>query len=252
MKGLSILGMIIDIGGNWMAKRPVFIASNSPPYYKTEIVEFEYFSGFSEAQKQRSISSLHRAFLARNPSAKVLEISSKSTEPLGVALSAFNLKIITHSMKEYSVESVFQSCKAFRNGGPYSDIIHLPPKEAKRDERLKTSGELTSFIYKGKQFPITPKTYFYNWLYINTLFTYKEKCEEIAKYDSFTDISFNPEKSINCQAIAAAVYVSLLKNKLITKQILDSAVFLETVYGNAENDTLFSPEQMQFTDVSIE
>ena len=31
----------------------------------------------------------------------------------------------------------------------------------------------------------------------------------------FTDIEFNPEKSLNCQAYSAALYSSMVKNKIL-------------------------------------
>ena len=41
--------------------------------------------------------------------------------------------------------------------------------------------------------------------------------EEIQNYNAFTDIEFNPEKSINCQARAAAIYVGIAKAGLLDK-----------------------------------
>jgi hypothetical protein len=35
------------------------------------------------------------------------------------------------------------------------------------------------------------------------------------EYDGFSDIEFNPEKSINCQAASAALYKSLTERGLI-------------------------------------
>jgi len=43
-----------------VAKRPVFIVSKQKPFYKEELVEFEYFSGFAVSQKQKCIESLHQ------------------------------------------------------------------------------------------------------------------------------------------------------------------------------------------------
>ena len=45
-----------------MAVRPVFVVSLDERYYIRENVQFEYFSGFSDKQMQRSIKSLHKAF----------------------------------------------------------------------------------------------------------------------------------------------------------------------------------------------
>lgn len=61
-----------------MAVRPVFVVSLDERHCIHENVQFEYFSGFSDKQMQRSINSLHKKFAAKNADKKILEISSKS------------------------------------------------------------------------------------------------------------------------------------------------------------------------------
>ena len=48
---------------------------------------------------------------------------------------------------------------------------------------------------------------------------------EILKYDAFTDIEFNPLKSVNCQAKACALYVSLYKRGLLDKAMINQKSF---------------------------
>ena len=50
------------------------------------------------------------------------------------------------------------------------------------------------------------------------------------EYDAFTDIAFNPQKSINCQAEAAAIYVSLKKQGLLEEALKDKENFRKIVY----------------------
>lgn len=213
-----------------MAIRPVFVVSLDNSYCVKKNVEFEFFSGFSDKQKRRSICSLHQQYLKCNEGHKILEISSKSEDKLGVSLSAFNLMIKTRNGREFSVESAFQASKVFEKGGPYKDLLYVPSREAKRDERLKNSGKVIGFYIDGKMFETEPKTYFYNWLYINTLHLYDELTEQLMEYDAFTDIAFNPQKSINCQAEAAAIYVALAKQGLLEAALKDKDSFKEIVY----------------------
>ena len=56
---------------------------------------------------------------------------------------------------------------------------------------------------------------FYSWLYFIALNQNKKLKTEILNYDAFTDIEFNPEKSLNCQAYSAALYSSMVKNKIL-------------------------------------
>ena len=238
----------IGKGENNMAIRPVFLVSDTEPYFESKLTEFQFYSGFSDTQKRKSIDSLHQAFLKNNPNKKILEISSKSENDLGVKLSAFNLIIETKSGRKYSVESAFQASKVFQKGGPYKDLLEVSSKDAKRDERLKNSGKLVSFYIDGKKFELEPKTYFYNWLYINTLNMHQELAEQIIVYDCFTDIVFNPQKSINCQAEAAAIYVALKSKNLLDAALENKAKFLETVYGKFVNKKLGDEHQFSIWD----
>ena len=55
-----------------MANRPVYISLLNDEIFTKADVEFKYFSGFSIAQKQRSIESLHQEVLKKNPERKIL------------------------------------------------------------------------------------------------------------------------------------------------------------------------------------
>ena len=180
-----------------MAQRPAFFIRQGKVV--SDMYSFEWFSGFAVSQKQKSIKSLHNAIIKTDVNAKPLEISTKSMENIGTKLSAFNLKI-----NNYALENIFQSSKVFEKGGPYLDLLDRLPKEAKRDERLRNSGILKAFRYQNEEFPLIPQTVFYDFIYITAI---KESftIDEILNYNYFTDIEFNPAKSINTQALAAAL-----------------------------------------------
>lgn len=188
-----------------MAKRPAFFIRQGKVV--SETYTFEWFSGFAVSQKQKSIKSLHHAIMEADVNAKPLEISTKSKEAVGMKLSAFNLKL-----NSYTLENVFQSAKVFENGGPYLDLLDVIPKEAKRDERLRNSGRLRAFRYQNEDFPLNPKTVFYDYIYIDAVkksFAVDE-INAISDYNYFTDIEFNPAKSINTQARTVAMIKLLL------------------------------------------
>ena len=203
-----------------MAVRPIFCV-DSNKYVRVDEVEFEYFNGFAKSQHQKSMRSLHEAFQKRNPDASVLEISRYSDTSLGTALSAFNLLISLKDGKRIPVECAFQASKVFESGGPYEDLLDALPKNAKRDPRLKESGHVISFRFEGREFSTHPKTLFYTWLYLHALSENSELTKELVRYDAFSDIAFNPQRSINCQAYSAAVYVSLYRNMEIQVALSD-------------------------------
>ena len=211
-----------------MAKRPIFIAKDKYPFYTEKTIEFEYFAGFSASQKQKSINSLHNSY-KKQGGGNVLEISTKGEDKLGINLSAFNLLIGINGSK-YKLECVFQGSKVFEHGGPYTDLYDVQPWEAKKDNRLRESGKVIGFNLFGKDFKSEPKDFFYNWIYINALAKNKRYLEELDMYEAFTDIEFNPNKSINCQARSVAIAVGLKKAGILDKCISDEKVFLSEVY----------------------
>ena len=212
-----------------MAIRPVFeVALNKNLYVKRDI-EFQWYSGFALSQKRKCIQSLHQNYLDRYKDKNVLEISSKSENKLGVQLSAFNL-MMNFGGKTFSVETAYQGGKIFEHGGPFTDLLDKPSIAAKKDLRLKNNGKVLGFSFFEEKFPCSPTTYFYNWLYINALAQNEDLREEIMKYDAFTNIVFNPQKSLNCQAIAAAIYVSLRQQSLLKDALENSENFLSIVY----------------------
>lgn len=221
-----------------MAKRSVYRVSNDEKKYIEDIeVEFTWYPGFAVSQKQKSILDLHSEYNKIYKEDKVLEISSKSQEELGIRLSAFNLIITTKDDKTFSVESAFQSSKKFEFGGPYLDILEKNSREAKKDNRLKTSGKLIAFEFYGKKWPLEPKTIFYDWLYIRAVYKNKELVSQILKYDAFTDIEFNPDKSINCQAKSAALFVSLSKRNLLEYAMTSIENYFDVILNNNKKNS---------------
>lgn len=187
-----------------MAIRPVYFVSGNI-VHETE-VEFEWFAGFSVSQKRRSIDSLHEAVRRLHPGASPLEISTKSAVPLGNKLSAFNLRL-----GGVLLESVFQSSKIFDDGTglPHTEWLALHPRDAKAVAgELHSQGlSLTAFCYNGLRFPLEPKTVFYDYIYILAVreSLTEEEIHSIPQYDHFTDIEFNPKRSINTQARTCAL-----------------------------------------------
>ena len=242
-----------------MANRPIFI----PNYQKIsnnditidnlvqiKNIDFTWYSGLSIADKQKSITSLHENAKKTDGINNILEISTRSTERIGVALSAFNLKIKTTKNNEISVESIYQSSKVFRGNIQYLDLLYKSPAEAKKDERLKSSGEIIAFRPFGKQekeWNINPISAFYNWIYINALMQHPEYHQQLLKYQAFTDIEFNPKKSLNCQAYATALFCSLYKNDVLDDVMQTPQSFL-TLY-NVVTDKETSRQQQQCLDL---
>ena len=213
-----------------MVRRPVFVPESDKPYVSDISLDFEYVPGSSIQQKQRSVASLHAAYVDRFPSSRVLEVSSRSKRDIGVQLSAFNLMIEHPEHGSYSVECAFQASKVFSHGGPFVDLFDALSRAAKTDRRLRASGKLVGFKYFAHEFPLEPKTYFYDWLYASALCRHDKLVEQVMMFDAFTDIEHNPERSINCQARSVAKVVGLARAGLLADALQSPRAFLELGY----------------------
>lgn len=235
-----------------MAKR--FLYFYDEVSYKKELVEFEWFSGFSISQKQKSVESLHKNAVKNRGNLNILEVSSASLKECGQKASAFNLSLTLKNGNRYSVESLFQSSKVFDKSGLNFKVLDMNSKEAKRyTSSLHLKEKMIAFNFFGKNFPLYPETYFYNWLYANALFFNKKLLKDILNYDAFTDINFNPAKSINCQAEACSIVCFLNKYGILNENIKYPKVFLELVYSNVKDRVLDkdmnTPLQLKLFDI---
>lgn len=212
-----------------MARRPVFVPLvEGPAFVKEIMVDFTWVPGMAESQKRKNVLSLHLAALKMGVE-PVLEISTKSQKNLGEMLSAFNLKLNTSELRFIPVEAAFQGSKVFKSGGPYREFYRMTGREIRRDERLRNSGDLLRFDFVGDMWGLEPKTAFYDWLYLTALSQNPNLSSQLLEYRGFTDIEFNPEKSINCQARSAALFVALSKRNFLEKALLSKEDYLETI-----------------------
>ena len=199
-----------------MAKRCIFFPTDadSLELFREEFVEFEWVPGLAISQGRKSVVNLHNAAKANLGLEHILEISTRSDSSLGLQLSAFNLEKLIGD-KKYSVESIYQSSKIFEFGGPFADLIDASSMDAKVDLRLKNSGKLLGYEFKGQHWPLTDSPNFYDFLYISAILEFNQR-KEILGYSAFTDVAYSQitlksksGKSFNCQARSAAIYVSL-------------------------------------------
>ena len=182
-----------------MAKRPAWSVQDDVVI--CENFDFMWSGGFSITQKQKNIRALHQSIYELKHE-KALEVSSKSEVRVGKEIGAFSLEL-----DGIFLENVFQAAKQYENGGPYLDLLNVSPKQAKRDERHCNSGKLVGFVRNDEIWTLEPKTAFYDYIYISALIKNFGYDLNISEYQWFTDIEFNPQKSINCQARAGSDWI---------------------------------------------
>jgi hypothetical protein len=218
-----------------MAERPIFVPIESGPNFVREIsLEIPWASGFAPVQKKKNIRALHGA-AAKQGFAPLLEISTKSDVIVGQHLSAFHLNVQS-SIGMIPLESAYQGSKVFERGGPYTALYKVDARTAKRDPRLHDSGRLVRFEFDNQKFPLVPQTVFYDWLYLTAIYPYrmwlKERLTEQEKFAGFSDIEFNPSKSINCQARSCALFIALIERDLFDDAIQSPESFIEIMKGD--------------------
>lgn len=209
-----------------MAQRPIFIPLKSAPWVVAILVEFPWFPGLSVTQAQRSIRALHEVG-ANSGYFPLLEVSSKSENPLGISLSAFNLRVKFNGRHDGNVECFYQGSKVFEGGGPFVDLYESTSLAAKKDARIRTSGKLIGFELFGEQYPAQPSNAFYDWLYINALAQRLLEDSLLDRFAGFTDIAFNPAKSWNCQARAVAMFCSMRQAGVLHQAVSEFSFFCE-------------------------
>lgn len=175
------------------------------------------------SQKQKNIVELH-AKAKEQGIFPVLEISTKSPLEVGRRLSAFNLKIDVNGVMK-RLESVYQSSKVFAQSGQHELLMDLDPFKAKKEVRRLGQGPIIAFRFLGEDFPTEPVNAFYDWLYIRAIVPHEKWIRENLHFKAYSDIEFNPNKSVNCQGRAVAEFHALSMRGEATKCVHDFEMF---------------------------
>lgn len=200
------------------ANRYGFISTNNG--VEGKIYNFEWFMGLALSQLRKSIRSLHDE-IRKSGIQKVLEVSRKSEDPIGNKLSAFNLMVEVNGIKS-SVESLYHGSKVFNENIKFEECNDMKPGDSRKyihELIKKDSLILTGFEFNGLLFTLSTKSMCYDYIYILGLVQNKEVGDQLIKYDCFTDIVFNQNKSVACQARTCAMYKYLRENNLIDKYL---------------------------------
>lgn len=171
-----------------MTVRPIFISTNNIENpVRIENIEFNWIKGMAYSQKCKRRDEFHKEISKIYGKDKILEVSTKSNQDIGIKMSAFNLKFKYNNITK-AVEEIYQSSKIIEND------------------------KIVGFKFEDITFENEPKGMFYDWLYISALLQHPQYFSDLNKYEVFTDIEFNPKKSYNSQARAVALFLCLYRN----------------------------------------
>ena len=205
----------------------VFVAGDKDGGKYTELQVSIPYTPTGDFRTDRT--ALSEAIIEKNPELDILETSVVSAEDKGKWLSSFFLKLRLPDGKLAPIESVFHGCKKYKEGGPYTDIMEMKPSEAKKDPRIKNSGDFLGFEFCNHKFPKTPRTAFYDWLVCCALFQSHNRglLNEARKHSAFSDVMFFPEHSLNSPAASLARIVTLLNMELIGTKLISFDEFVK-------------------------
>ena len=114
-------------------------------------------------------------------------------------------------VREVSTEFTLHPGLSLKQEQRSVDSLHRSFLSAHPSARmLEVSGE--SPLVLGAElsaFRLEPRTFFYDWLYVSALAGRPELVNELEHRAAFTDIEFNPKRSINCQAHLVALFQGL-------------------------------------------
>lgn len=213
------------------ALRPIFIPAPDTSKLVLEVsLQFEWSMGMARTQKQKSIQSFHTV-ANKNGCSKPLEISTYSLQSIGVQLSAYNL-LYKSSKSHGTVEELYQKSK----------VLNKTKESVSIDgNKILKGRQPLCFIFEDYKWPLKPLSGFYDWLYINALHQNRDLSNRVLEFDAFTDIAYNPKKSVSTQARSVALYVALMRLGKI-EQAKDPEEFLKLLeryeYMRGDN-TLF-------------
>lgn len=256
------------------ATRPFFgVATSGDQLFYEESIEFDWHSGMSWIVRQRSSDALAEAIVAKYGKEKygkrgvgrdeILEVSTASHSfEIGRALSATILSYQDEATNErYAVENWFQAAKVLerdgsdREWGPYPGLLECDHPKRYVDGNLPSKlrahyegdslfdevqcgvigSRLKCFRMDGRDYPLMPRSAFYDHLYVKALFQDRnaDLADSLCKYRVFTDIMFNPgsgkRRRFNTQARSCAIYAALAKRGYGRDDIADFDSFVRLV-----------------------
>lgn len=225
-----------------MTIRPIYMPSYRHPYcdvWNAQLMQF--VPNTTKERAQRNIQEVFRVFQKRFPDKKILEVSLFSPQiPLGTDLCPqFLCKKMESLDGMIPVESILHASKIFTGGGPYTDLFTANPLEIKNDPRLRSSGILTSYTFEGEEYPIHPRTAFFDFIYMLALVEPQNHAltRELLQYDAFCDITYQETKDFVCPARSLTIFVSLMRQGLLQK-VHTFEEYLTVVTGSNEKHTV--------------
>lgn len=213
-----------------MAFRPIFVpGGKSGALFRELSIQFQWHPGMAPSQKKKNVAELHAA-AAKGGVRTILEVSTKSEVEIGRRLSAFTLDVELSGIVS-KVECIYQASKVFERGGPFLELTNYAPIDAKRFFKGKNLGMIKHFELLDKRYENLPHHAFYDWLFVKALNPHAEFLSaRLEEYEAFSDIEFNPEKSINTQARSIAIIKCLILRNLMTKCAEDFDYFRSMMF----------------------
>lgn len=179
-------------------------------------------------RQRREVDSLHERFKYYRPDFKMLEISSISREPLGVAVSAANLRDPRGNL----TEAVYLGSRVYEQG-QLEHLYHASSTvEAMRITKASEHNMFSSYNWYGKAVPTNPLTLMKYWIWCDAVYNQKDLMNQIVEYDAFTNYFCNTSKDyFGTYPEAAALFVTLYRNGILDTAMDSVESLARLAYG---------------------
>ncbi|QDH13284.1 hypothetical protein E3E12_02650 [Formicincola oecophyllae] len=212
------------------------------------VLSFEWQGWQSPEEKRANVAALHK--VAREQGIeRILEISTKSPDPLGAVLSPFNLRCWVESamgLLETSFESLWNGSKLYEGKGPFGtgpfpELYQMAPWESLKDQRnsARVNGLPCGVEVEGRRYPVVAG---YDYLYclVAAPALTGPQWRALESCQGFTEITLAPEASLTCQAGTVALMLALHRRGLLSTALESFERFVTVV--TAHEPTRYLPQ----------
>ena len=138
-----------------------------------------------------------------------------------------NLRLPRHEEHRRTCRCRCHRCSYCHEGRPFLPRPLWPFKlEAELEARDQ---ELIGFEYLSETWPLDPPAALYDYIYLQAitqlLSQHPEAGNELAVFEAFTDVEFNPKKSLSCQARTCSLFIGLGGLEPVRRLLADPSAF---------------------------
>ncbi len=194
----------------------VYLPVELPGWPLVETVELAVSPDWTSLRSSAAAAALHREAAARDI-VELVDVSALAglpgaESPVGVLTAP-----LFGGRASAPVESLFCASMVFVGGGPYDDLVTVPPAAARADSRLSSSGRLLGFLLPGAPpaalYAVRPAVW-HDWLVVRGLLA-SDVPDRWRSYTGFTEVAADPWPGCRPIAYGCALFEALRERGVV-------------------------------------